>query len=418
MVHIVEHHDFLPEDFVVEEAAASSTPRATNLPAPGATTAVHSARQHTPAQTSRASRAALGALSAARELLRHPPSSTASPGAMKQWCDDVDRLLDMAHSGSTRPRPRSRRQPEASASVRSPSVRAALTEDLQAELNHLQASEDAPVSMERSNDLRAELNHRRVGEDARVSLERARERRQNVEGRNLDYEFAAVAPTGAQIQAGVPLAGVGCAALADHLRAAIWPSKFQRHLPEKYDGMTNPSEFLQVYVTAITAAGGDTTVMATYFHVALSGLARTWLMNLSPRSIYSWEELCARFTANFASAYQLHGVEAHLHAVRQEPRETLRAFISRFTKVWGTIPRISDASINTAFHHGVRDEKMLEKLATHDMETVSTLFTLADKCARAAEGRAWHLGTTNRSHPNGGLWGCRPGWQKEEEPWP
>jgi hypothetical protein len=33
---------------------------------------------------------------------------------------------------------------------------------------------------------------------------------------------------------------------------------------------------------------------------------------------------------------------------------------------------------------------MLEKLATHDMETVPTLFALADKCARAVEGRAWH----------------------------
>jgi hypothetical protein len=33
---------------------------------------------------------------------------------------------------------------------------------------------------------------------------------------------------------------------------------------------------------------------------------------------------------------------------------------------------------------------MLEKLATHDVETVSTLFALADKCAKAAEGRAWH----------------------------
>jgi hypothetical protein len=66
------------------------------------------------------------------------------------------------------------------------------------------------------------------------------------------------------------------------------------------------------------------------------------------------------------------------------------AFISRFTKVRGTTPRISDASIITAFRQGVRDEKMLEKLATHDVETVTTLFALADKCARAAEGRAWH----------------------------
>jgi hypothetical protein len=183
---------------------------------------------------------------------------------------------------------------------------------------------------------------------------------------------------------------MGCAVLADHFRTASWPSKFWLHLPEKYDGTSNPLEFLQVYVTAITAAGGNTVVMATYFHVALSGPTRTWLMNLASGSIYSWEELCARFTANFASAYQQHGVEAHLHAVRREPGETLRTFISRFTKVRGTIPRISDASIITAFRQGVHDEKMLEKLATHDVETVSTLFALTDKCARAAEGRAWH----------------------------
>jgi hypothetical protein len=79
---------------------------------------------------------------------------------------------------------------------------------------------------------------------------------------------------GTRSQAGVPLAGVGCAALADHLCAVSWLSKFRPHLPEKYNGTSNPSEFLQVYVTAITAAGGNTAVMATYFHVALSGPAR------------------------------------------------------------------------------------------------------------------------------------------------
>jgi hypothetical protein len=355
----------------MEQEVASSAPRVPDRPDSG-TAAIHAVQQHMPAQASwTPSRAAPTALSAARELLRHPPSSTASPGAMKQWHDDVDRLLGMAHSTSTRSRPRSsRRQREATTSVRSPSVRGAQTDDL-----------------------RAELNRRRTGEDARVSLERARERRQNINGRDLDQDFVVVAPQtpmGTRSSTGVPLAGVGCAALADHFRAASWPPKFRPHLPEKYDRTSNPSEFLQVYVTAITAAGGNTTVMATYFHVALSGPARTWLMNLTPGSVYSWEELCARFMANFASAYQQHGVEAHLHAVRQEPGETLRKFISRFTKVRGTIPRISDASIITAFRQGVRDEKMLEKLATHDVETVPALFALADKCARAAEGRAWH----------------------------
>jgi hypothetical protein len=313
---------------------------------------------------------------------------------MGQWRDDVDRLLDIAHIGSVRPRPQSsRRQYEVSASVRSPSVRAAPTKDLRAELNRRRAAEDTQVPLERPEDLRDELNRRRVGKNACLSLGRARECRRSLGGHNLEQDFVATAPQGpgdARFQTGIPLAGVGCAALTDHLRAAAWPAKFRPHLPEKYDGTTDPSEFLQVYATAIAAAGGDTTVMATYFHVALTGPARTWLMNQALGSIYSWEELCAQFMANFANAYQQHGVEAHLHAVRQEPRETLRAFISRFTKVRGTIPRISDASIIIAFCQGVRDEKMLEKLATRDVDNVTTLFALADKCTRAAEGRAWH----------------------------
>jgi hypothetical protein len=196
---------------------------------------------------------------------------------MKQWCDDVDRVLGMAHSGSARPRPQSFwRQHEASASVRSPSMKAAPTEDLRVELNRWHAGEDASISPERPDDLQKELNRRRAGEDARVSLESARERRLNFEGRNLDQDFAPHAPQtprGARTQTGVPLVGVGCTALADHLHAATWPPKFRPHLPEKYDGTSNPSEFLQVYVTAITAAGGNTAVMASYFHVAFLGRA-------------------------------------------------------------------------------------------------------------------------------------------------
>jgi hypothetical protein len=122
MVQIIEHRAETSVDFAVEGEAASSTPQVPNRPVPG-TTAVHAARQYTTAQTSRTpSRASPGVLLAARELLRHPPSSTASPGVMKQWWDDVDRLLGMAHSTSTRSRTRSsQRQHEASAFVRSPS---------------------------------------------------------------------------------------------------------------------------------------------------------------------------------------------------------------------------------------------------------------------------------------------------------
>jgi hypothetical protein len=66
----------------------------------------------------------------------------------------------------------------------------------------------------------------------------------------------------------------------------------------------------------------------------------------------------------------------------------LRSFIQWFSQVWNTIPRISNASVIVAFRQGVRDKKMLEKLAMHDVQDITEIFSLADKCARVAESRA------------------------------
>jgi hypothetical protein len=109
---------------------------------------------------------------------------------------------------------------------------------------------------------------------------------------------------------------------------------------------------------------------------------------------------------NFESAYTRQGNETDLHAVQQRLGESLRSFIQRFSHVRNTIPRISNASVVVAFRQGVRDEKMLEKVATHDVQDVSALFSRADKCARAAEGCAWHSPAAPKSKeaskPNAG----------------
>jgi len=205
------------------EGVASSTPHAPRVPAPGAivpaeqppSAATRAARRQESGRPSRApSQAASGgALAAARELLRNPPAAAASPDALRQWRDDVDCLLHLAQASPSsartgqRPPPGNavvryrQRQGGASASVHSPTMRGARTEDL-----------------------RAELNRRRAGDDARISVERARECRLNIEGRNLNADLDAVAPkppVNARIQPGALVAGI----------------------PVGY-GTTNPSEFL------------------------------------------------------------------------------------------------------------------------------------------------------------------------------
>jgi hypothetical protein len=95
-----------------------------------------------------------------------------------------------------------------------------------------------------------------------------------------------------------------------------------------------------------------------------------------------------------------------LHAIQQRPGESPRSFIQQFPQVRNTIPRISNVFVVVAFRQGVRDEKMLEKLTTHDIQDVAELFSLVDKCARAAEGRAYNttpaLEAGKDSKPNAG----------------
>ena len=58
---------------------------------------------------------------------------------------------------------------------------------------------------------------------------------------------------------------------------------------------------------------------------------------------------------------------------------------------------------------------MLEKLATHDVETVTTLFTLANKCARATEGRAWHSAPQTGVTQTGGSGATTQGGGKKKK---
>jgi hypothetical protein len=59
------------------------------------------------------------------------------------------------------------------------------------------------------------------------------------------------------------------------LKRVHWPLNFKPLRIEKYDGSTNPTEWLEVYHLAIEAADGDSYIMANYLPVCLSSSAKT-----------------------------------------------------------------------------------------------------------------------------------------------
>ena len=144
---------------------------------------------------------------------------------------------------------------------------------------------------------------------------------------------------------------------------------------------------MQLYELSIEAANGDEKVMANWFPMALKDGARSWLLNLPPGSISSWDEMRDRFVANYQGTRDLPPAAGDLRRIKQQPGETLQKYIQRFNNVRLKIPKVTDEAIISAFSDGVRDVKMKEELAIHEeLCTALEMFNMATKCTRAQEG--------------------------------
>lgn len=66
-----------------------------------------------------------------------------------------------------------------------------------------------------------------------------------------------------------------------------WPDIFMSRATEKYDGSSNPSEFIQIYMTVIEAIGGDVLVMETM----------SWLINQPESTTLTSDQLYLTFSA-------------------------------------------------------------------------------------------------------------------------
>ena len=92
-------------------------------------------------------------------------------------------------------------------------------------------------------------------------------------------------------------------ALGAELSNARYPMPFKSLPVEKYDGNTNPEEFISLYNSMMMVAGGDEAVKANYLPMCLTGTARSWLMNLPEYTIHNWKQLRDTFVGNFQGTW-------------------------------------------------------------------------------------------------------------------
>jgi hypothetical protein len=154
---------------------------------------------------------------------------------------------------------------------------------------------------------------------------------------------------------------------------------------DKYNGSTNPIEWLEVYQLAIEAVGGDSYVMANYLPICLSSSARTWLMGLPTGSICSWSDLCWQFVSNFWTTCERPGVDWDLANVIQKKGEYLWEFIPRFCNKRKIIPEVDDKSIIMFFKKWLRDSSLIHKLTMKNPRTSEEMLAITNKYTLAEE---------------------------------
>ena len=79
----------------------------------------------------------------------------------------------------------------------------------------------------------------------------------------------------------------GFSCFSERLRAIPSPRKFKPSNHTKYDGKTEPWQWLRVYSTAVELVGGNNDIKALFLPMALEPVPLQWFDKLRPSSVHS-----------------------------------------------------------------------------------------------------------------------------------
>jgi hypothetical protein len=117
----------------------------------------------------------------------------------------------------------------------------------------------------------------------------------------------------------------------------------------------------------------------------LSDAARAWLECLPPAQISDWDDLVKAFAGNFQGTYVRPGNSWDLRSCRQQPGESLREYIQRFSKQRTELPNITDSDVIGAFLVGTTCRDLVSKLGRKTPTKASELMDIATKFASGQE---------------------------------
>jgi hypothetical protein len=162
----------------------------------------------------------------------------------------------------------------------------------------------------------------------------------------------------------------------------------------RYDGDTNPSVWLEDYRLACHAGGAtDDLFVIKNLPLYLSDSARKWLEHLPRDKIQDWADLRRVFIGNFQGAYTRPGKQWELRNCKQQPGESLREYIRRFSKCCTELPGATDNDAISAFQNGTTCTSLIHRLGHRMPRTTRELLDITSNHPDGEEAVAMTLNT-------------------------
>ncbi|XP_016185464.1 uncharacterized protein LOC107627117 [Arachis ipaensis] len=138
-----------------------------------------------------------------------------------------------------------------------------------------------------------------------------------------------------------------------------------------YDGLGDPKKFLKKFRSIMIVNGTSDTVLCRCFPNYLDGPALDWLCALPAGSISQFQQLAKLFEEHFdGSAIYLHDSD-YLNTIKQGQNESLKDYMTCFTKVAISIPDLHPEVHLHAIKSGLQPGKFQETIAVAKPKTLA-----------------------------------------------
>ncbi|KAI5013097.1 hypothetical protein ZWY2020_028051 [Hordeum vulgare] len=117
----------------------------------------------------------------------------------------------------------------------------------------------------------------------------------------------------------------------------------------------------------------------------LDGLARAWLNELAPSSIYSWADLARVLIRTFEGTCKRPGGLVELQHCVQKQNDPLRDFIQRWPTLYHTVENVTEHQVVCAFKAGVRYRDLYLKFGRTGDISMSKMMEIATRYANGEE---------------------------------